>query len=277
VVFNFPAGLEHLPHLSAKLEAIAVASAAVDEIVGMEVSGSVATGTTDMFSDLDTKFVLEDASFERADTVLDSLVRAGGDAVAVFSGEHAGVPGLWIVLYDDLTHVDFHLLELSSYPGPGSGPDHLIVWERDDQLSNRLAGWSPTRTSQLEWYEARMWTWIWYTQTKILRGELYEAIDAIQFLRNSVLFPLLAGARGSLPAGSRRAEQLVGDLGPRFELTVPTLEGPATMQALTEVASLYQELADPQLEKEGIAPASEARRVVLGALEQGLDWAPETL
>jgi hypothetical protein len=42
-----------------------------------------------------------------------------------------------------------------------------------------------------------MWTWSWYIQTKVLRGELYEALDGLQYVRDNVLFKLLAMHAGN--------------------------------------------------------------------------------
>jgi hypothetical protein len=53
-----------------------------------------------------------------------------------------------------------------------------VIWERDDHLTQSLsAASSPSPHVDIAWLEARLWTWVWYTQTKILRGEVYEALD----------------------------------------------------------------------------------------------------
>src|SRR5947208_2499306 len=61
----------------------------------------------------------------------------------------------------------------------------------------------------LVWLEDRVWTWAWYAQSKILRGELYEALSSLSWMREWVIFRLLA-MRGSVRyRGARFAEELL--------------------------------------------------------------------
>jgi len=124
--------------------------------------------------------------------------------------------------------------------------------------------------------EARIWTWSWYIQSKVLRGELYEALDGLQYVRDQVLFRLLAFDGERRPAGGRRAEAVVGDHRDAFARTIPRSLDPATVLAsLREEIDLYRVLADPLLERHGIG-TGEARTVVLRALDLGLDWTPRS-
>ena len=149
----------------------------------------------------------------------------------------------------------------------------MVLWERADQLSGRLSdSYHPDVRGELAWIDSRFWTWIWYLQAKIIRGELYEALDGLQYLRSRVLFPLLAISKGVPPAGSRRAEGLVGDLGPAFAETVAGLDRHSLMRALTRTAELYRTLGDPLLQRLGVPALLDARRVALAALEAGMDY-----
>jgi hypothetical protein len=124
--------------------------------------------------------------------------------------------------------------------------------------------------------EARIWTWSCYIQSKVLRGEIYEAMDGLQYVRDRVLFRLLAFHGQRRPAGGRRAEAFVGDHGDAFARTVPKSLDPASvLAALREEIDLYRRLADPLLERHGIDTA-QARTVVLQALDLGLDWTPRS-
>jgi hypothetical protein len=123
--------------------------------------------------------------------------------------------------------------------------------------------------------ETRIWTWSWYIQSKVLRGELYEALDGLQYVRDRVLFRLLAFGHGDRPAGGRRAEAVVGDHAAAFARTVPNaLDRVAVLGALRAEIDLYRLLADPLLADHRVDPNHEARAVVLGALDLGLDWTP---
>jgi hypothetical protein len=77
-----------------------------------------------------------------------------------------------------------------------------------------------------------MWTWSWYVQTKVLRGELYEALDGLQYMRDNVLFKVLAMHRGERPAGARRVETRLGEWTQQFADTLPVLTGESMMHAL---------------------------------------------
>lgn len=268
--------LEGFPLHDAKLRAALALVPECGDALGLVLGGSFADGTADVFSDVDLKVVVEADRVPAAAAWRDRrLVDGCGRAVARFTGEHVGIPGLLIVLYDDLVHVDFQVMSLED-AALLAGLPHVVLWARGEALENALAG-APVRAAAADvgWFEDRMWTWLWYTQTKILRGELYEAADAINYMRTRVLFSLLAGSRAARPAGARRIEGLLGDLEGSFAGTLASLERAESMAALQRVADLYTRLADPLLEAAGIPPAAGARRVVRAALRRGLAWRPE--
>ncbi|MDQ3660185.1 MAG: nucleotidyltransferase domain-containing protein [Actinomycetota bacterium] len=265
---HLPPELEHLPLHRAKLEAAGTFTRTMPGIIGLVVSGSLATGTVDVYSDLDLKIVTRDELHDAAFEQRDELVEACGAPVARFSAEHVGHPDMLIVLYDDLVHIDFYLVRLGELSTKNGGMPSWVVWSRDDGIAAALSGPADAARVDLAWIEARMWTWVWYTHSKILRGELYEALDALQYLRGNVLFALLAETSGVRPYGSRRAEQHVGELGPLFARTVPPLERDSLMDALRATVELYLKLADPLLEQNAVERAEDAREIVLAKLEE---------
>jgi hypothetical protein len=120
-----------------------------------------------------------------------------------------------------------------------------------------------------------MWTWCWYIQSKILRGELYEALDGLQYVRDQVLFRLLAFERGTRAAGARRVEAALGDRDEAFAGTIPfAQDAAAVLSSLRAEIDLYLDLSSPLLADHGVSANNEARTVVRRALEAGLDWAP---
>ena len=122
--------------------------------------------------------------------------------------------------------------------------------------------------------ERRVWTWFWYLQSKVLRGEVYEALEGLAWLRTNVLFPLLAASRGTTISGARRVEGLLSDLSDAFSRTSTRVDRAEAMDAIRASASVYTTLADPLLGERGIEPASDARSSVGAALEAGLAWHP---
>lgn len=272
---DLPSGIDVFGPQRAKLLDLANASIQDQGIVGMAIKGSFALGIADEFSDLDLSFVTNDDQFDQVLARRPQLISAPSEPIALFTAEHVGLPDLLIVLYDDLVHADFRHVRLKDFPEPEEDLPCHIVWQRDEFLSGKVAGAQvPTSEVNVDWMEARMWTWVWYTQTKILRGELYEALDALQFIRSRVLFPLLAMTRRTRPGGSRRAEQLVGELKQDFAATSPSLDASAAMRSLQVSAALYMRLADPLLQSQGSDTAERARGPVLDALDAGLDWEP---
>lgn len=272
---HLPASIEALRDHQAKLLALAHAAMEDPDILGMTIKGSFALESADEFSDLDLSFVIREGAYEDALGRRLELAGAPEEPVASFTADHLGVPELLIVLYDDLVHVDFRYVPLNDFPDPQEDLPCRVVWERDGVLTERLSGALPAQSHlDLAWIEARMWTWVWYTHAKILRGEVYEALDALQFLRSTVLFPLVAVTRGERPRASRRAEELVGDLGEDFAATVASPSRSATMQALEKTVHLYLHLADPLLRRRGIPKAQRARNVVLRALQAALELKP---
>lgn len=273
---HLPPAVERLPRHRARLEAACRTAMAEPDVVGMTIGGSFAEGDPDEVSDLDLRIVVEDAASDLRLEAAPALAAAAGPLVAAFTGEHVGEPRLLICLYEDLVHVDYLTVGLSETAEQNGGRPVHVLWERDGRVSAVLPGPAEPEdpAGQLAWMEARMWTWAWYIQSKIVRGELFEALDGIQYVRDRVLFRLLAMRDGVVHSGSRRAEARMGDLRERFDRTVARADGPELMAALAETVALYDELAAPLLEGHGVEPASEARATVRSALDRGLAWGP---
>jgi predicted nucleotidyltransferase len=271
-----PALFERFPRHRAKAEAACRAALADPDVVGMVVTGSFATGEADELSDVDLRVYVRPDAVEGVVARIPDLAAAGGRVVALFVAEHLGIPTLTIALYDDLVHVDFDVVAADRAAEHNDGLPAVVLWEREP-ISDALPGtYAPEVAAGVRWLEPRIWTWSWYIQSKVLRGELYEAMDGLQYVRDRVLFRLLAFHGQRRPAGGRRAEAVVGDHGDAFARTVPKSLDPASvLAALREEIDLYRRLADPLLERHGIDTA-EARTVVLRALDLGMDWTPRS-
>jgi predicted nucleotidyltransferase len=271
-----PARFDRFPRHRAKAEAACRAALADADIVAMVVTGSFATGDADELSDVDLRVYVRPGAVEGVVARVPDLAAAGGRVVALFVAEHLGIPTLTIVLYDDLVHVDFDVVAADRAAEHNDGLPAVVLWEREP-ISDALPGtYAPEVAAGLRWLEARIWTWSWYIQSKVLRGELYEALDGLQYVRDQVLFRLLAFHGDRRPAGGRRAEAAVGEHRDPFARTVPTSLDPTSfLAALREEIDLYRRLADPLLERHGIQTA-EARTVVLRALDLGVDWTPRS-
>ncbi len=270
-----PASFDGLPLHRAKVEPICRYAVGRAEVVGMAVTGSFAAGHPDAYSDVDLRVAVEDDALESALADRRVFADAGGTVVAMFTGEHVGAPELAIVLYDDLTHVDLHFQPAGRVGEMGRGLPAIVLWERDGRLTAQLPGADPEDpAAKLAWWEARMWTWCWYVQAKILRGEVYEALDGLGYLRATVLFPLLAMSRGRRAAGARRVEEMLGDLEQEFARTASPPDRLEAMEGLRAAVRLYRTLADPLLDRHGVPVEEAAREVASVALGRGLGWRP---
>jgi hypothetical protein len=272
--FALPATFDRLPRHRGKAEAACRSALADPDVVGMAVTGSFATGIADKVSDVDLRVYARSGAVDTVVARVPELAAACGRVVAIFVAEHLGIPTLTIVLFNDLVHVDFDVVSVDRAAEHNAGLPAVMLWERE-AISAALPGtYGSDIAADVRWMEARIWTWSWYIQSKVLRAELYEALDVLQYVRDQVLFRLLAFGRGDRPAGGRRAEAVVGDHADAFPRTVPiALERAAVLEALRAEIDLYRRLADRCWP--GTARTSPSRRaVILRALELGLDWTP---
>jgi len=271
-----PESFGSLPLHRAKAEAAAQAASDNPDVVAVAVAGSFAAGIADELSDVDLRLYVPDDAVERTVEAIPALASQCGRVVALFTGEHVGIPTLTIVLYDDLVHVDFDVLSSTDVGEHNQGLPAVVLWERDG-LSAALPGtYQPDIGTELRWMEARIWTWSWYIQTKIIRGELYEALDGLQYVRNQVLFRLVAFERGVRPAGARRIDPALGDRTSSFAMTVPArLDAGALLDALRAEIAIYRELTDRLFPRHGVTAHSDARAVARKALDLGLEWRPD--
>jgi predicted nucleotidyltransferase len=272
---SFPSSMEPFPVHRRRLEAVCRIAVSEPKVLGMLIGGSFASEDADPYSDLDLQFVVEDEEVEASAKVMRRVAERAGPVVAAFFAEHVGLPHMLIVLYRDLIHADFEPVAISRVGSRNAGLASHVLWEWDGIVSSALpANYEETHAADLRWIEGRMWTWSWYVQTKVLRGELYEALDGLQYMRDNVLFKLLAMHREERPSAARRVEARTGEWTEQFADTLPVLSRESMMKALRASMALYQALADPLLHRYGIEEGRAARAVVLNALEAGLTWNP---
>ncbi|MFE6507510.1 hypothetical protein ACFVDI_08795 [Nocardioides sp. NPDC057767] len=126
----------------------------------------------------------------------------------------------------------------------------LIIWERDEAVSRSIAETDPSpSTVDPQWIEDRFWIWVHYAATKLGRGELFEVLEFLSFLRGEVLAPLAHHVRGLAPRGVRRFEQHMPDMVPLFAGTVASRDWDACAAAIARCIEAYRtlrgQLSDP--------------------------------
>lgn len=212
------------------------------EVLAVAAGGSFITGGLDEFSDLDLVVVVTDPAWpevlERRQRIAASL----GPLLAAFTGEHVGEPRLLICLYGPpLIHVDLKFLPFAALDDRVEDP--VVLWDRLGTVAPRLSatrGLYPAPDRQ--WIEDRFWIWVHYAATKLARGELFEALNLLAFLRTQVLGPLALVEAGAQPNGVRRLEQRAGLRKEQLEATVARYDRTDAGRALHAAVGLYREL-----------------------------------
>ncbi|MCP3140379.1 nucleotidyltransferase domain-containing protein [Pyxidicoccus xibeiensis] len=214
-------------------------------LLGVAAGGSLMTGRMDAFSDLDLVLVCRDDA--RAAVMQDRLAiaRRAGALLQGFTGEHVGEPRLLICLYGPpLLHVDLKFVSLAELGSRIEDP--VVLWERAGALTERLAqdAATPLPPPDPQWLEDRFWVWIHYGADKVRRGELFECLDMLGYLRAQVLAPLAGLAAGRDTRGVRRVERDLAHVLPALAQTVARPEAGDCGRALHAAVALYAQVRD---------------------------------
>lgn len=185
---------------------IAAALQADVRLDALLLAGSAIDGAMDAQSDLDFVVVCAEPHYATIMQQRREIAAGAGTLLAAFSGEHVGEPRLLICLYaDPLLHVDFKFVTAAMLSSRVEDP--LIVWSRCESVAGHLADGSSRWPNQApEWFEERFWIWLHYAASKHRRGEMFETVAMLSFLREQILGPLIARARGKDQRGLRRIE-----------------------------------------------------------------------
>lgn len=215
-------------------------------LAGVAATGSFSSGTMDEFSDLDLVIAVEPDAMA-AVTIERHHIAAGlGSLVAAFTGEHVGEPRVLICLYagegeSSPLHVDLKFVSLPDVAARVDEP--VVLWERDGRLSEALkAGEARYPMPDVVWIEDRFWVWMHYAALKVGRGELFEAVDFLAFLRARVLGPLALVEAGAQPAGVRRVEMEAPSRAAQLRETVAAYDPSSCIKCLYAAAELYRSL-----------------------------------
>ena len=245
--------------------------AADPRIVGVAAGGSYATNTMDEFSDLDLVIAVEPGTHAAVLAAAKSIAATLGPLLAAFTGEHVGEPRLLICLYDEpLLHVDLKFVALADVARRVEDP--AVLWQRGRRLSDALArGEARYPSPDPQWIEDRFWVWVHYVASKLARGEVFEAIESLNFLRVAVLGPLGLQRAGLRPTGVRRVEAQAPALARALRSTVAAHDARGCAVALRAAAELYRSLRDGSPGLEVRRDAEKAALRYLDAVEQRID------
>lgn len=197
-------------------------------VTDVVLSGSIAGGRPDVYSDVDLVVVVEDDAYDAVMRERLELIGSWTELVVGFTGEHVGEPRLIITLVGPpLLHVDFKFVRATDFAERAEEP-----------------------AFDLRWIEDRFWVWVHYGATKIGRGELFEAIGMLGYLRDAVLGPLAAHRVGARPRGTRRLETIAPDEARALRATLCGYDRADAGRALLAAVDLYREwIADAPVER----------------------------
>jgi predicted nucleotidyltransferase len=229
-------------HLRQLAEAVVAAAAADERMLAVVAGGSIATGTSDEYSDLDLVLVCTPDGHAACLAEATTFAARLGPLLTSFTGEHVGERRLLIALYGPpLLHVDLKFVTPDDLRDRVE--DGLVLWQRDDTVDTTpgVAQW-PQPDPQ--WIEDRFWGWAHYIGVKIARGELFEAIEGLGALRSAAIAPLAVHGRTPKPSGVRRLETLAPELVPELRETVATADRDDCLRALKAAVELYRKVRD---------------------------------
>jgi predicted nucleotidyltransferase len=211
-------------------------------ILGVAVGGSLIHGRVDKYSDLDLVVVVDAEKYQEVLNERRKLAKSIGPLLEAFTGEHVGEPRLLVCLYGPpLLHVDYKFVSIKEIQERVEDP--LIIWERDKVLTENLfQGRAVFPAQDLKWIEDRFWIWVHYVAAKIGRGELFEVIDALGFIRSRVLGPMILTKAGARPQSVRKIEEYGAPYVEKLQRTVPTYDKLSCLLAINTTIELYRDL-----------------------------------
>jgi hypothetical protein len=211
-------------------------------VIGLTVGGSWLSEELDEYADLDLILVTKTKISEDKHHMM-RYAQGLGNLLSGFTGDHVGEPRLLVCLYDDpLLHVDIKFLTLDEFKIRVEEP--VILLDTNDQLKLII----DTTTvvfpyPNYQWMEDRFWIWTHYTLGKIARGELFEAIDAIGFIRANVIAQLLHIKNDQLPRAMRKVEtKLKFEEIQSLKETIAYYDQQSLLMSLKKIVELYRQL-----------------------------------
>ena len=251
--------LDRLPEHRSLLESAVARFRDDARIAGLVTGGSLAHGAADFYSDVDLYMIVQDKAFDEIFAERDAIVEAVGSPLFGFDVDP--MPGGstdHIVIFEGPVKFDFMYLKGSDLkPDPkwaGCAVLKDVTGHVEDVVarSRGLAPPQPTAEELLE-VNQKFWTWCWYVFGKIVRGELWEALDGIHRIRSLALVPLLDWAAERPHEGYRRLERKTApEAASRLMATVAAVEPLALYAALQAEMELFRSLRATVFDRFGL-------------------------
>lgn len=225
--------------------------------VSLGITGGAAVGLFDEFSDIDLVLAVDspEGLIEGVDIARDALGSIGTPLVE-FPADHLGASNL-IVTYlrsgNRIFKADVLVLDISAHPTLPN--KFLSIYDPADRF--KLARQSIFNIDQ-ELLLKKLTGWLWFTYTRICRGEFFAAARSLDFSREAALLPLILESHGLPQEGHRRLEmRLPATLLERLRGTYPAkLERSELMGCLRSLHALV----DSEMSSRTVAATSRVRQ-----------------
>ncbi|HYE84666.1 MAG TPA: nucleotidyltransferase domain-containing protein [Clostridia bacterium] len=230
--------------------------------VGVAAAGSYITKEMDEYSDIDLVIAVKPESLDEVMRERMEIAKKMGNLLSAFTGEHVGAPSLLICLYaDPLLHVDLKFASIDNIAHRVE--DFIILWEIDGQVSSKCKEVEAKYPKpDLQWIEDRFWVWVHYGAGKVGRGELFEAIEFISFLRQNVIGPLILLHKGKQPRGVRKLEFDAPEYIERLKGSIASHDKSSCCKAIDILIDLYKELREAH-QFEGLVLRTDAEKAAV--------------
>ena len=211
-------------------------------VISVAIAGSYVSNQMDEFSDLDLKIVVQEAYYNEVMNERKEIASTLGNLACSFTGEHVGEPKLLICLYDNpILHVDLLFITKSHLQDRVENP--VILFDKSNSIEDIFLKVAPSFLKlDIQWIEDRFWIWVHYMVTKIGRGELFEAINHLSFIRLTVLGPLSLLEVKEEPNGLRKIEFLNPSRADELKDTIPEYSVDSCLFCTEKSIELYKSL-----------------------------------
>jgi hypothetical protein len=210
--------------------------------IAVAVSGSLASGKLDGYSDLDLDvLVRDDTQLPEVTDWMRKRVSGLGLLLTSFPATHLGLRDLWIFFFEHGGAVEKADVWMVTPETFGLVAGARVVYDP----SSLLAGGerpAPPMTPDFEDLYHKFCGWIWFTCVKIARGEYFEAASSLETMRSHALLPGMHLVHGLPYEGYRKLEaRLPAPLVAELAATYPReLTAPALVRALLALTALFE-------------------------------------
>jgi predicted nucleotidyltransferase len=225
------------------------------EDCALVLHGSLVKGGADEFSDLDLTLIgTKEESVREIAEKFGEFVFSLGEILTSFNADHIATDatriiylsvGNWVVKLDVTIAVASAELLLP--------PEAESVVDRNGILG-RVNRREPQPIRETLLFE-KLCGWLWFSYTRIERGELFAAARSLDFSREAALLPLIQARLGLPQDGHRRLEQRLPE--PLLALLLGTYPAELNRQALLSALARLHKVTLLELELSTVASKAE--------------------